>query len=184
MLCFRGTEIGFKDLLTDALIVQLPLDGTKQGACVRSILALVEDLVYAVAATAAADASEKSTNPSTDKRLVHAGFRRAFRSIREAVYTALYYVTHDDLSKWKIDVCGHSLGAPPYTRPPASNAKPTTAHHHHTTNTHKPTTAGGALATLVAHDLATTYPELAASGRLQMYSYGAPRVGNTAFRGI
>lgn len=31
VLCFRGTEIGFKDLLTDALIVQLPLDGTKQG---------------------------------------------------------------------------------------------------------------------------------------------------------
>lgn len=35
----------------------------------------------------------------------------------------------------------------------------------------------------MAHDLATQYPELAASGRLQMYSYGAPRVGNTAFRG-
>lgn len=35
----------------------------------------------------------------------------------------------------------------------------------------------------MAHDLATQYPEFAASGRLQMYSYGAPRVGNTAFRG-
>jgi hypothetical protein len=31
VLCFRGTEISFKDLLTDALIIQRPLDGTKQG---------------------------------------------------------------------------------------------------------------------------------------------------------
>lgn len=61
----------------------------------------------------------------------------------------------------------------------------------HNTHTHthvKPHTkskplSGGALATLMAHDLATTHPELAQSDRLQMYSYGAPRVGNTAFRG-
>lgn len=33
VLCFRGTEIGWKDLLTDALIIQQPLDGTKQGVC-------------------------------------------------------------------------------------------------------------------------------------------------------
>lgn len=33
VLCFRGTEIAWKDLLTDALIIQQPLDGTKQGAC-------------------------------------------------------------------------------------------------------------------------------------------------------
>lgn len=32
VLCFRGTEISWKDLLTDALIIQQPLDGTKQGA--------------------------------------------------------------------------------------------------------------------------------------------------------
>lgn len=51
-----------------------------------------------------------TNTPTKDKRLVHAGFRRAFRSIREAVYTALYFVTHNDLSQWKIDVCGHSLG--------------------------------------------------------------------------
>lgn len=50
-------------------------------------------------------------NTITDKRMVHAGFLRAFRSIRQAMYTALYFVTHDDLSGWKIDVCGHSLGS-------------------------------------------------------------------------
>lgn len=34
---------------------------------------------------------------------------------------------------------------------------------------------------LMAHDLALQHPEMAASGRIIMYSYGAPRVGNAAF---
>jgi hypothetical protein len=106
VVCFRGTEIGWKDLLTDALILQQPLDKGVKG----------------------------------EKRLIHSGFNRAFRSIKEAVYTALYFIVKDDWRGWKVDVCGHSLG--------------------------------GALATLMAHDLAGRYPELAESGRLQMYSYG------------
>lgn len=106
VICFRGTEIGWKDLLTDAMILQQPLDDTRRE----------------------------------DPRRVHAGFLRAFRAVKDAVYTALHFVRHGDLDGWKIDVCGHSLG--------------------------------GALATLLAHDLADRYPEMAASGRLQMYCYG------------
>ena len=33
----------------------------------------------------------------------------------------------------------------------------------------------------MAHELDRVFPDLAASGRLHMYSFGAPRVGNTAF---
>ena len=106
VVCFRGTEIGWKDLLTDALILQQPLEKGNKG----------------------------------EKRLIHSGFNRAFRSIKEAVYTALYFIVKDDRRGLKVDVCGHSLG--------------------------------GALATSMAHDLAGRYPELAESGRLQMYSYG------------
>lgn len=38
---------------------------------------------------------------------------------------------------------------------------------------------GGALASLMAHNLAHKYPTLAKDNRLHMYSFGAPRVGNT-----
>ena len=72
VISFRGTQMdGWKDLLTDMLIIQQPLDGSKD-----------------------------------DERLVHAGFLRAFKSIRQAVLQAIAFIT-DDLSGWSIEVTGH-----------------------------------------------------------------------------
>ncbi len=47
----------------------------------------------------------------SDERKVHAGFRRAFRSVRQAVLQAVAFIApnlaHDT---WRIDCTGHSLG--------------------------------------------------------------------------
>lgn len=61
----------WKDLYTDMLIIQEPLDGSKK-----------------------------------DERLVHAGFRRAYNSIRQAVLQSIDFITKD-LSGWTIEVTGH-----------------------------------------------------------------------------
>ena len=53
-------------------------------------------------------------SPFLDKRLVHAGFRRAFRSIRGAVLQAIAFIA-PDLTGWTIDCTGHSLGVSIYT---------------------------------------------------------------------
>jgi len=114
IVSFRGTQMEWKDLLTDMAIYQEGLDGPE------------------------------------DPRLVHAGFRRAFRSIRGGVLQALNFVAPNLLEDgWSIDVCGHSLG--------------------------------GALACLMAHELDRRMPGLLEEGRLSVFSFGAPRVGNTAF---
>lgn len=114
IVSFRGTQMEWKDLLTDMAIYQEGLDGPE------------------------------------DPRLVHAGFRRAFRSIRGGVLQALKFVAPNLMEDgWSIDVCGHSLG--------------------------------GALACLMAHELDRRMPGLVEEGRLSVFSFGAPRVGNTAF---
>lgn len=114
IVSFRGTQMEWKDLLTDMAIYQEGLDGPE------------------------------------DPRLVHAGFRRAFRSIRGGVLQALHFVAPDLLADgWSVDVCGHSLG--------------------------------GALACLMAHELDRRFPGLVEGGRLSVFSFGTPRVGNTAF---
>lgn len=114
IISFRGTQMEWKDLLTDMAIYQEGLDGPD------------------------------------DRRLVHAGFRRAFRSIRGGVVQALQFIAPDLIvDGWTVDVCGHSLG--------------------------------GALACLMAYELDRRMPALSEGGRLHVYSFGAPRVGNTAF---
>jgi hypothetical protein len=114
IVSFRGTQMEWKDLLTDMAIYQEGLDGPE------------------------------------DPRKVHAGFRRAFRSIRGGVLQALKFVAPHLLEDgWSIDVCGHSLG--------------------------------GALACLMAHELDRRMPGLVEEGRLNVFSFGAPRVGNSAF---
>ena len=40
---------------------------------------------------------------------------------------------------------------------------------------------GGALSSLMAHNLAHKYPTLAQANRLHNYTFGAPRVGNKEF---
>ena len=39
----------------------------------------------------------------------------------------------------------------------------------------------GALASLMAHNFAHKYPHIARSGRLNLYTFGAPRIGNREF---
>ena len=80
IISFRGTQVSWKDFLTDMLIMQEPLE-------------------------ASGPARKKS-----DTRLVHAGFRRAFGSVREAVHQAIGFVSRGDLTGWTIDCTGHSLG--------------------------------------------------------------------------
>lgn len=114
IVSFRGTQMEWKDLLTDMAIYQEGLDGPE------------------------------------DPRLVHAGFRRAFRSIQGGVLQALNFIASNLVEDgWSIDVCGHSLG--------------------------------GALACLMAHEIDRRMPALVEEGRLNVFSFGAPRVGNTAF---
>ncbi len=114
IVSFRGTQMEWKDLLTDMYVFQEGLDGP------------------------------------TDSRLVHAGFKRAFKSVCGAVLQALTFIAPNLLDEgWNVDVCGHSLG--------------------------------GALACLMAHELDRRIPGLVQADRLYVYSFGAPRVGNTAF---
>eukprot|EP00624_Nannochloropsis_granulata_P001701 evm.model.NODE_18335_length_53189_cov_28.322943.9 len=114
IVSFRGTQMEWKDLLTDMAIYQEGLDGPE------------------------------------DPRLVHAGFRRAFRSIQGGVLQAVDFIASNLVEDgWSIDVCGHSLG--------------------------------GALACLMAHEIDRRMPALVEEGRLNVFSFGAPRVGNTVF---
>ncbi|CAM9991059.1 unnamed protein product, partial [Phaeothamnion confervicola] len=81
---------------------------------------------------------------------VHAGFRGAFASVREALADVIDIASGGDgngasSGGWHILVTGHSLG--------------------------------GALATLTTLDFGRRFPK----AQVTMYSFGAPRVGNTAF---
>jgi hypothetical protein len=104
--------------------------------------------------------------------------------VQVAVHTALSYITKDNLEGWTIYTTGHSLGvrsnnqsieqACPCLYTPSLRLL-------HTIDLCICWNVQGALATLAAYDIAGLHPELAPEGRLAMYSYGAPRVGNPAF---
>lgn len=49
--------------------------------------------------------------PTSDERKIHAGFRRAFRSVRGAALQAIKFIAPDlERDRWTIDCTGHSLG--------------------------------------------------------------------------
>ncbi|CEL96583.1 unnamed protein product [Vitrella brassicaformis CCMP3155] len=85
---------------------------------------------------------------------VHAGFHQAYLSIRSRLHELIHEATGGQAGEWEVLVTGHSLG--------------------------------GALATLCAYDMATHGPVSRGEargppGKVLLYNYGAPRVGNGAF---
>ncbi|TFJ87455.1 hypothetical protein NSK_000808 [Nannochloropsis salina CCMP1776] len=88
-----------------------------------------------------------------DKRLVHTGFWTAFKSIVDGAYHSLEMAVGKG-EDWAKD--GWTIDCSGHS-------------------------LGGALASLMAHNIAHNYPELCRNNRLHMYSFGAPRVGNPAF---
>jgi len=55
--------------------------------------------------------NQEPLSRAKDSRLVHAGFRKAFLSVKDSLYRVLEGITGDThLQGWKFDCTGHSLG--------------------------------------------------------------------------
>ncbi|GAQ78458.1 hypothetical protein KFL_000130400 [Klebsormidium nitens] len=129
VVAFRGTEqTQWRDLATDLMLVSAGLNPERVSA---------------------GDPNEPA---------VHAGFLRAYDSVRRRIVAILEAMTRDDLESqapdestgtWTIYITGHSLG--------------------------------GALATLLARDVVRLPWARQRQAEVVMYNFGSPRVGNRAF---
>jgi hypothetical protein len=151
VIAFRGTEMGrMKDAISDINAVPVPYadeGGEGEGGATATEgegggLATAKRLVAGAA--------------SADKVYVHAGFLRAWESVRSLVFSAVAAAitsSGDDTKPWRVLITGHSLG--------------------------------GALATLCTYELANParlpLPNVKCPVDVAVYTYGAPRVGNVAF---
>jgi len=109
IISFRGTTFNWQDFATDMFIIQEPLDLVGYYVCVPKSIILkwyhhVHDEKWLCLQ------SDDNPTQSSVKPLVHAGFKKAFMSIRKAVHQLMNLITRHDITGWTIYVTGHSLG--------------------------------------------------------------------------
>jgi hypothetical protein len=166
LLCvaFRGTEMTkIQDILTDMSLVPSALDVEGEGGlgiedaatATGGELDNFRNTFWGQAANVRALFSRRDTHVEDEAKMpewVHAGFLQAWKSIRAEICDLVDTALKGESESWTLFVTGHSLG--------------------------------GALSTLCAYDLARRPASAWPGGyipEIVNYSFGAPRVGNSAF---
>jgi hypothetical protein len=156
VVAFRGTDINWKDVLTDLMCFQTDaswiFEGGAGGGPAKMEQASQANLSRTEHTTARGNSTDKSAGGEgkmeAERPLAHIGFCIAYASCREQLWRVMRKLLPEkgeDRKGWTVCTTGHSLG--------------------------------GALCTLFAAEIAVRFPETA----VMLYNFGAPKVGNEEF---